>query len=139
MRMCHPEAQRRHHPHGPAEVREKNAIHLEAARAAGCEFVPLVFTSLGRMHEITEKWLKLDDMALDERLLQRIGSGRREFTARLIDGVSCALARGNARILYFVCAEIARARMRAQAPPDQEVVGIGRALPPDRGLSRAGP
>jgi hypothetical protein len=111
-------------------VREKNAIHLEAARAAGCEFVPLVFTSLGRMHEITEKWLKLDDMALDERLLQRIGSGRREFTARLIDGVSCALARGNARILYFVCAEIARARMRAQAPPDQDGRGDWEGLAP---------
>jgi hypothetical protein len=52
----------------------KDDTHRQAAQAAGCEFVPLVFTSLGRMHQRTEKWLKLDDMALDERLLQRIGS-----------------------------------------------------------------
>jgi hypothetical protein len=73
------------------------------------------------MHERTEnsleklKWLKLDDMALDERLLQRIGSGRRQFVARVLDGVSCALARGNAPILIFVCAELAMARAKLRA------------------------
>jgi hypothetical protein len=108
----------------------------------GCEFVPLVFTSLGRMYERTEKWLKLDDMAPDELLLQRICGGRRQFVARVLDGVSCALARGiyNALILIFVCAELARAKLRASCSEHRQAGrGDWEGLAPDRGLSRAGP
>jgi hypothetical protein len=89
---------------------EKRLAHEEASRAAGCAFVPLVFTSLGAMHPGTEKFLKLDDMALDERQLQRLGGGRQQFVARVHEGLSCAVARGNARMLFYVCAELPQLR-----------------------------
>ncbi len=130
-------------------VRElKDHTHRQAALQRGRQAASLyrsciMFTSFGRMHERTEKWLKLDDMALDERLLQRICSGRRQFVARVLDGVSCALilARGDARILIFkdMCAELvsraelARAKLRAElqrAPPGQDGRGDWEGLAP---------
>ncbi len=121
----------RKYPHVSLDerVREKDAVHRDAARAAGCEFVPLVFTSLGRMHARTEQFLGLNDFSLDERLLQRISGGRRQFVARSIDGVSCSLARGNARMLFFVCGELARISAQ-RAPPDRDGHGNWAGLVP---------
>ncbi len=105
--------------HLDLKMREKRREYDEPMRAAGCVFTPLVFASLGLMHEQTETFLKLEDMNLDERRLQRLGSGRRQFVARLFDGLSCALVRGNARMLFYACAELVRLRWRAEraAPP----------------------
>jgi hypothetical protein len=90
----------------------------------------LIFASLGSMHERTAKFLALEDIAMDEQLLQRIGSGRREFVARLFEGLSCALARGNARMLFFACAELARAEALRRAPPDRDDLGDWEGLAP---------
>ena len=104
------------------EATAKHRTHGEASRAAGCRFVPLVFASLGTMHPETEKFLNLTDMDIDERLLQQIGTGRRMFTATVLDGISCALARGNARILFRACAVLQRARL-ARLQHDRAAVG----------------
>ena len=44
---------------------------------------------------------------IDERLPQWI-------TANVLDGISCALARGNARILFRACAVLQRAHLARQ-------------------------
>ena len=95
------------------EATAKHRTHGEASRAAGCNFVPLVFASLETMHPETEKFLNLTDMDIDERLLQQIGTGRRMFMATVLDeiSISCALARGNARILFRACAVLQRAHL----------------------------
>ena len=89
-------------------VAEKVRRHKESAEAAGCSFIPLAFASLGTMHGEAAKFLRLDDMEMDERVLQQLGSGRLLFVARLLEGLSCALARGNARMLFAACAELQR-------------------------------
>ena len=102
------------------EARLKRRLHEEPSRAAGCDFVPLVFASLGTMHPDPEtaKFLDFTNVDIDEleRLLQRIGSGRRMFTANVLDGFSCALARGNAsaRILFRACAALQWAHVAQQ-------------------------
>ena len=96
------------------EARLKCKRREESSRAAGCDFVPLVFASLGTMHPETAKFLDFTNVDIDERLLQRIGSGRRMFTANVLDGISCALARGNARILFRACAVLQRAHVARQ-------------------------
>jgi hypothetical protein len=93
------------------EARLKRRLHEEPSRAAGCDFVPLVFASLGTMHPETAKFLDFTNVDIDERLLQRIGSGRRMFTANVLDGISCALAR---RILFRACAVLQRAHVARQ-------------------------
>jgi hypothetical protein len=79
-------------------AREKVKKHAAPARAAGCAFVPLVFSSLGAMHPQTAEFLTLNDMYLDEAHMEREFGGRRWFIARMIDGLSCALARATARM-----------------------------------------
>jgi hypothetical protein len=76
------------------------------------------------MHPETAKFLDFTNVDIDERLLQRIGSGRRMFTANVLDGISCALARGNARILFRACAvlqraHVARSRQHDRAAADE--------------------
>jgi hypothetical protein len=77
-----------------AKAREKCAKHSDAARRAGVDFVPLVASSLGSLHESFAQFLQLDGMRLDDELLFVLYGGRRAFKARLMDSVSCAIARG---------------------------------------------
>jgi hypothetical protein len=83
-----------------AKAREKRTKHADAARRAGVEFVPLVASSLGSMHESFAQFLQLEGMRLDDDLLFVLFGGRRAFKARLTDSVSCAIARGTG---YVAC------------------------------------
>jgi hypothetical protein len=80
-----------------AKVHEKRTKHVAAARRAGTEFVPLVASSLGSLHEDFVRFLQLDDVRLDDERLFILYGGRRAFKARLMDSVSCAIARHRLR------------------------------------------
>jgi hypothetical protein len=92
---------------------EKIAKHRVAAAAAGCGFVPLVFASLGSMHKETSKFLSLTGMRLEEKLLESRFGGHRRFIANMMDGLSCALVRGNARVLFAAAVELEKLAPRA--------------------------
>jgi hypothetical protein len=69
-------------------------------------------------------------MSLREELMEREFGGRRNFVNRMIDALSCALVRGNARMIFDNAIELARLgpRDRGQA--------LGRN---ERGLRRFPP
>jgi hypothetical protein len=83
-----------------AKAAAKCSKHVAAARRAGTEFVPLVASSLGSLHEDFVRFLQLDDVRLDDERLFILYGGRRAFKARLMDSVSCAIARGTG---YVAC------------------------------------
>ena len=78
------------------EARLKRRLHEEPSRAAGCDFVPLVFASLGTMHPETAKFLDLTnvDIGIDERLLQHWSFALVVCWAGLVACI-CHLASGN--------------------------------------------
>jgi hypothetical protein len=108
----------------------KSRHHGQLAAEAGCGFVPLVFSSLGAVHKATSEFLSLNGMSLREELMEREFGGRRNFVNRMIDALSCALVRGNARMIFDNAIELARLgpRDRGQA--------LGRN---ERGLRRFPP
>jgi hypothetical protein len=83
-----------------AKAYEKRTKHHDAARRAGVEFVPLVASSLGSLHESFAQFLQLEGMRLDDERLFVLFGGRRAFKTRLTDSVSCAIARGTG---YVAC------------------------------------
>jgi len=83
-----------------AKAYEKRTKHHDAARRAGVEFVPLVASSLGTLHESFVQFLQLEGMRLDDERLFVLFGGRRAFKTRLTDSVSCAIARGTG---YVAC------------------------------------
>lgn len=77
-----------------AKARSKRLKHKPAADRAGVAFVPLVASSLGMLQSDFREFLKLAHVRLDDDHLFRAFGGRRAFLARLVDSVSCAIARG---------------------------------------------
>jgi hypothetical protein len=76
------------------EAADKRRKHSGPAARAGVAFVPLVASSLGTLHEDFVRFLQLDDVRLDDDHLFLMFGGRRAFKTRLVDSVSCAIARG---------------------------------------------
>ena len=76
----------------------KCRTHQAQCTAAGIEFVPLVFASLGAFDVQAASFLQLDRFQFDARRLEALFGGHVNFTNGLIDAVSCALARGTARV-----------------------------------------
>jgi hypothetical protein len=76
------------------QVRDKNEKHGRVASDAGVKFVPLVASSLGTLHGDFQAFLQLRDITLNDERLFILYGGRRAFTTRLVNAVSCAIARG---------------------------------------------
>jgi hypothetical protein len=88
-------------------VAKKRKKHEAEAAKAGVQYVTLAASSLGKLHKDFQRFLQLDDVRLDDDHLFLVFGGRRAFKARLVDSVSCAIARGTAYVAIVAAERLA--------------------------------